>query len=295
MLNQAQEMICFAAIIECGSITHAAAELKRSKAHISRKLSDLESRYRVKLFYRSTRSMKLTDAGQRLQAQAVQIYNEHKRLNRAAHHVQSDLSGELSISVSDSSTSFLMAPLLPKLFAQFPDIRFDIRVSNQVVDLVNDKIDLAIRSGHVGDENLVARQIGMVTEKLYAAAGNQISAGDFGQVSELLRHKLLTNSYSLKEGRVQLFKGDEIAYLDVPDMALINRYRVILDLLQGTDFIAILPEYAAKDALRRGEIINILPDWHNGVWPVYLIHPFQMPMPHKLKLVAQFILEHVSV
>ena len=295
MLDQAQEMICFAAIIECGSITHAAAELNRSKAHISRKLSELEGRYRVKLFYRSTRSMKLTDAGQRLQAQAVQIYNEHKRLNRAAHHVQSDLSGELSISVSDSSVSFLMAPLLPKLFAQFPDIRFDIRVSNQVVDLVNDKIDLAIRSGHVGDENLVARQIGMVTEKLYAAAGNQISAVDFGQVSELLPHKLLTNSYSLKEGRVQLFKGDEIAYLDVPDMALINRYRVILDLLQGTDYIAILPEYAAKDALMRGEIVNILPDWHNGVWPIYLVHPFQMPVPHKLKLVAQFILEHVSI
>ena len=295
MLDQAQEMICFAAIIECGSITHAAAELNRSKAHISRKLSDLEGRYKVKLFHRTTRSMRLTDAGQKLQVQAVQMYNEHKRLNRMAHHVQSDLSGELSISVSDSSASFFMVALLPKLFAQFPDIKFNLQVSNQVVDLVNDKIDLAIRSGHVGDENLVARQIGMVTEKLYAAAGNQISAAGFKQVNQLLPHKLLTNGYSLKEGSVQLFKGDEITYLDVPDMALINRYRIILDILEGTDFIAILPEYAAKDALERGEIINILPDWHNGVWPIYLIHPFQMPMPHKLKLVAKFILEHVSI
>lgn len=294
MLDQAEEMMCFAAIIEQGSMTRAAKELKRSKAHISRKLNDLEGRYKVKLFHRTTRSMNLTDAGQKLQRQALQIYYDHKKLSQMAQHVQADLSGEFGISVPDSIAQYLLAPILGDLFKQFPKIKFNIQVTNLPVDLVSQKIDLAIRSGHVGDENLVARQICMIQEKIYAAADNGIFAAEFNQIKQLLPHKLVTNDYSLNAGNVPIYNGRDVDYVEFSDMALINRYGIILDVLKGSDFVAILPEYVAKQDLENGDIIHILPEWHIGEWPLYLIHPFQTPLPHKLKLVSQFIMNKLA-
>lgn len=294
MLDQAEEIICFAAIIEHGSITKAGERLNRSKAHVSRKLSNLEARYKVKLFHRSTRSMRLTDAGEKLQANAVILYHEHQKLDQIAKHVQSDLSGVFGISVSDSSASFLLAPILPKLFAQFPDIQFDIHITNEPVDLIGQKIDLAIRSGDVGDENLVARRMGMVREKMYAASGNDMGALDIQTIGEIRNYKLLTNEYSLKDGKLALFEDDNLTYIEPTNLVLVNRYKIILDILRESNFIAVLPDYAAKQALETGEIVNILPQWHNGEWPLFMLHPFQMPLPIKLKAVCQFMVDHFS-
>lgn len=294
MLDQAEEMICFAALIENGTITKTAAHLQRSKAHISRKLSNLEMRYKVKLFHRSTRSMKLTDAGEKLQNSALQVYHEHQKLDQLAKHVQNDLSGYFGISISDSGANFMLSPILPLLFEKFPNIQFNIHVSNTPLDLIGDKIDLSIRSGGVGDENLVARKLGSVKEKTYVASTNKLALGQINSPLDLRNFKILTNDYTLKDGKLQLENGDELLFIEPPDLAMINRYKVIADILPNSDFVGVLPEYAARQAVENGELVDILPNWHNGEWPLYMLHPYQMPVPLKLKAVSQFIGERFS-
>ena len=285
MLSKIEEMICFAAIVEVGSITAAAKQLSRSKAHVSRKLNDLEKRYNIKLFHRSTRSLRLTDAGYKLQHKAVNLLNDHRMLDQSAQHIQSDISGDFSISVNDSFAIFLLKPILPKLFNLFPDINFNINVTNKPVDLIGEKIDLAVRVGNVIDENLVAKPIGYMTEKLYC---NYNAANDF-ELRSLSDHHFIVNPYSINEHEITISNGVQHQKINPKKFSIINRYQIILDILPNSENIAILPEFATHKKVLNHEIINIFPQWHVSHLPIYLIHPFHSPVPKKLAHISNFL------
>ena len=294
MLDQIEEMICFAAIIEKGSITNAATILKRSKAHISRKLNDLEARYKVKLFHRTTRKMNLTDAGKQLKHPALELYSQHLKLDHLAQQVQSNLTGDFAISVNDSIASFALKPIIPKLFNQFPDINFNINITNEPIDLIKENIDLTIRSGQVVDENLVVKKMGTMVEKLYMSTRNRALSKNIKNIADLQNHVLIVNPYTFKQGKIQLYNGHENIILNPKKLNIINRYKLILDTVLNSNHIGALLDFTTKKALDDGDIVNILPEWQLNEWPLYLVHPFYAPMPLKLKKISEFILENMQ-
>lgn len=285
MLTKIEEMICFAAIVETGSITAAAKQLNRSKAHISRKLNDLEKRYKIKLFHRSTRSLRLTDAGYKLQHKATNLLSDHRMLQQSAQHIQSDISGDFSISVNDSFAIFLLKPILPKLFNLFPDINFNINVTNKPVDLIAEKIDLAVRVGNVIDQNLVAKPIGHMIEKLYC---NYNAASGF-ELMSLSDYHFIVNPYSIDKQEFSIFNDKQSLKIKPKSFNIINRYQIILDILPNSPDVAILPEFATHEKINNQEIVNIFPHWHVSHLPIYLIHPYHSPVPKKLALISSFL------
>jgi len=289
MLKEIEEMICFAAICDEGSITRAAKILECSKSQVSRKISHMEERYAIKLFHRTTRSIKPTDAALKLKRDALQLYYHHKKLKYMAKQIHQDLAGDFVITAPSSMSAFLLAPLLPKLKTKFPKINFKIIVSNRTLDLVENGIDLAIRSRDVVDENLVARQVGSSKEKLYVNKKYFKKISTITTPIELNKHDLIINPYSINDNTITLDNGLKTVPIAPINYTEINHYQIILNVIENSDGVAALPQYAASRSEKAGNIINILPEWHTNQWPIFLVNTFQMPIPKKLEDIRNYI------
>ena len=292
MLDHFEELICFAAVCEAGSITGAAEALACSKAHVSRKLAELEARLGVRLMHRTTRRITFTRAGEGLREQALQQYHGLRRLGHQAQSIDDRLSGRFVMTAPLSLCTFLLAPEMPDLHAAFPDIRFDIRPSNESLDLLSEGVDLAVRSGSAVDEDLIAHSLGSAREIFLAPAGGMAWQEDAGadqsaDLSLLRERPLYLNPYSLTDQRLRLSNGAEIIELEPDHASLVSDFALMLDLARREDGIALAPDYCLSSPGQG--MVQCLPEWQGREWPVLMVYPFLSPLPAKLAVVAGYL------
>ena len=287
-LKQFEELFCFAAICEAGSITAAAKELDCSKAHVSKKVADLENRLGVKLLYRHTRQISLTPAGNRLRRQALPQYQAMLNVERQSHYVDSEMTGTFIISAPSSLCAYLLAPEMPGLEASFPKIRFQIHPSIEILDLVAEGIDLAIRAGNVVDENLIAHQIGHAREIFIDfEQDSKNTAPPPKTIEDLDDRPLYLNPFSLTDDELRLTNGSQVISFPPEHALLISDYPLLLDLAERNKGIAMAPDCCLPtmgDNARR-----CLEGWHGREWPIMIAYPFLSPLPAKLAAVSAYL------
>ncbi len=294
MLDKLEEMICFAAICDAGSITNAAQELNKSKAYVSRKLSDLEVRIGTKLMYRSTRSLKITDAGRRLQTDALHLYRSSQRLNHRAKGLDDRIRGNFVITATYSMAEFMIAPMMPELQNAFPEVNFEIRATNKWLDLLSDGVDLAIRSGAVVDDRLIAHQIGSATDKFFTSPDFLAQIGDVRDLDDLLQHRIIVNRYSMDNDTINIFSDNDAVKLSPRHMLTVSEQPLLVDMVQQNLGIGLAFDHTIRRLEARGEAISILPDWAGRTWPLFVVYPFVAPVPAKLAQISAFLRKHLS-
>lgn len=287
MLADFEELVCFAAVCEAGSITSAAEDLGCSKAHVSRKLKDLETRVGSRLMHRTTRKITVTDAGEVIRSEALLAYQELKRLSNKARTVDADVSGRFTITASLSVCSHVLAPEMPELQAAFPDVRFHILPTNDQRDLVEEGIDMALRSGDIKDTDLIAHQVGRGRDVFFCREEDYPPDGF--QIADLKDQSIIANPYSMTENQLRLIGGEQAVELRPGNMTLVSDYSLLVDLVGRMGGIGLAPDYCLQEHLLSTPMKRLFPHWRGNEWPLYMVYPFMSPLPRKLSLIAAFL------
>jgi DNA-binding transcriptional LysR family regulator len=183
----------FTRVVELGSLSSAARERDVPVSQISRALARLEALHTVRLLHRSTHSLSLTEAGQSLLEHGKRMLETYAQFE-ADVHKSAQIIGVVNLAASPAMAQYVIAPSLSTLAQQHPQLRIELHVDDRMIDIAQQGIDLAIRTGDPGSDALVARKIGEHGRRLYATPDYIAAHGMPRTLSDLEHHTLITNS-----------------------------------------------------------------------------------------------------
>lgn len=241
-----------------GSFSRAAQTLGMSKANASKYVALLETRFGVRLLNRSTRSVSLTDAGHLLLERSKPLLEMIERTQSELQGHAGHPRGRLRITAPHGLGQSSMAGLLGEFMVMYPEVHVSLHVSNRVIDLVEEGVDVALRLGRIGDENLIVRRLKRMELTLCAAPAYWSRRGMPQQPEDMRRHDVLT--YSLAGGAPHLpFEIDgEPCSVPVNSRMDANDAAPLIGVaLAGLGAVCV-PTLMAQTHLERGALVPVL-------------------------------------
>ena len=284
----------FFRVIELGSISKAADEANVEPSSISRRLSALEHRVGVQLLNRSSRSIKLTEAGAHAYDKIHPLINEIDHATDALVLEPSTLSGLIRLAAPVSLGDHdILLQWLTDFQILHPDIQIELKLSNSFVDLLEENIDLAIRVGSLKDERLIARPLGEMHAIMCASPHYLEQHGTPQHPSELLNHRQVIYTGMMARGKVTLTRGEEQFSLVPQGHMRINHLNAIhRAVLAGAGIHLIAPLWHCVDDLQTGRLIQILPDWHLPSSSNHLMRLPHRHTPQRVQALSDWLHSH---
>ncbi|AWL12080.1 HTH-type transcriptional activator AaeR [Saliniradius amylolyticus] len=277
MFQHLSDMAIFARVIEMGSFTAASDDLQLSKGAVSKAVGRLEKHLSIRLLTRTTRSLSLTSEGEQFYQHCACIVREAELAQEHLASLKTEPEGKVTISASDNFGATRVAPLLPSLLERYPKLSVDLQLSNEIVDMVKDGVDIAIRCGQLKDSNLYFRPLKPLEIVLAASKTYLDKAGRPKHPQELARsqgkHQCLTNGASARFKRWRFYKGSELIEVSVDGRLSISDDRALLHALRQHKGLAFMPRYALQKYIENGELETALPDYMPQPVPMYLVYP----------------------
>ena len=252
----------FVKVVETGSMAEAARRLDCTRAQISKQIADLERQFGARLFERSTRKLALTPSGEVFHQHALRALDAVASTEIAVRNLGDTPSGLLCISASLTIGRLYIAPLLPRLTAQYPELECELILTDQLVDLVDDNIDLALRHTKAPPDEAVARRLVTLNRVLCATPAYLAAHGTPTQPNDLARHPCFGYLQAASSNTLDLL-GQDGEQISVP---LASRFRFnsldcILDAVLAGHGLAILPTYLAGPEIQHGRLQTVLDDY----------------------------------
>ncbi len=287
------DLSAFARIAELGSVSGAARSLKMPKSSVSRSLVRLEAAVGVVLVERSTRHLRLTDAGLLLQRHARRILDDVGEAENAILGVIGVPRGDLRISVPFTFAAGPLATLLPEFLGRYPDVRVVLAIDNRVVDLLAEDFDIAIRIGPLPDSDLIARRL--TTFELWPCASPAYLArsAPIAEPSSLVSHTLIAHGDHRETWR---FRGANGAVRDFEFKAstVVPEPDVVRTMLLAGAGIGILPDFHAVGAIADGTLVRILPEYQGGSVDVHALYPSHRSLSAKVRVFIDALIDHLG-
>lgn len=277
----------FVAVVREGSFSAAAERLGVSASHISRRVAELETHLGTALIYRTTRSIRLSEAGEQYFEECHRLLEGFISAEEQISRQQEEPSGRLKLTCAATFGERFIAPLLPAFMRRYPRLEIDLHLSNRRVDLIREGFDLAIRLGTLEDSSLLARRLCDRREYLCASPDYLERHGAPHTLSELAHHNCLlgTSPTWLFQDRGQRRE------LRVSGNWHSNSGPAVLAAVRAGLGIAQLPDYYVTPLMDSGELLPLLENnryRHSGVWLVYPKVRQQLP---RLKLLCDYLIE----
>lgn len=266
------KMQTYVRVVEAGSFSAAAKQLRISSAAVSRQIATLEAELDADLIARSTRRMNVTAAGRRYYERCVSILREVDEAHAAAG---ADIAaGLVKVSIPITFGMDRIVPHMPALVAKYPALRIDLRLEDRQIDLVLDGIDVAVRVGAAPPltTELVAHRLGEFRRIAVAAPSYLRKRGTVRHPDDLATHDALSHTYDGSGMFVTLVDGEREANVRLTVRCSSNAGHVLRDLAIGGAGIALLPAWYVADALDRGELRRVLAAWQSPPIPVHALH-----------------------
>ena len=285
-----QSMSVFRRVVEAKNFSAVARETNMSQSTVSKHIAALEERLGTKLLNRSTRSLKLTEAGREYYHHCVRILNDFHEAEASIGKGKIKPTGTLRISTSAAFGRTCLIPYLSEFFDLYPEINIDLQFVDNYVDLVKEGIDLAIRIGPLEDSTLIARKIGISPRIVVASPDYLVKHGRPKKPADLLKHDCLF--YTLQKAPSQWYfnstqEGDESVQVDGRFKA--SSPEAICDAaIQGLG-IAVLAEWYVKKFLDNGKLKQILDDYHPTAYDIHAVYPERRFVPEKVKRMISFL------
>lgn len=252
----------FVKVVESGSMAAAARRLDCTRAQVSKQVAELERRLGVRLFERSTRKLFLTPSGEIFYQHALRTLESVELTEVAVRNQGEAPSGLLRISASVVFGRMWIAPLLPRLIERYPELDCELILTNELVDLAADRIDLALRFCRTPPEDVVARRIFTMETVICASPAYLARHGTPESPRDLVDHQCF--SFLLADRRAWPLldaQGNETA-MPVRGRIQFNDVGCILDAALAGYGLAILPAYLCCRELAEGRLVRVLADYH---------------------------------
>ena len=286
------ELFCKAA--ELGSFTAAAEALGLTQGAVSRSIARLEERLGVRLFQRSTRSVRLTDDGELYRSQCQQALDQIAEAERAITGHQAEPAGTLRISAPTSYGHHRLLAWLPAFSQRYPKVALEVDISNRNVDLVEDGFDLAIRLGEPKDSRLIARKLEDATMGVFASPAYLKRAGTPTRLDDLRHHDCI-QFVRPSSGRPMpmIFRegGRDI------DLAFSSRHRIREDVLGAVTWARAggglfqTYHFIAQEFVARGELVEVLQPFGGRSRPFSVLYPQNRHLSARVRAFVDFLAE----
>ena len=306
-MDQLRAMKVYARVVEEGSFAKAADRLDLAPAVVTRLIADLEGHLGVRLLNRTTRSLALTQAGERYLERVQRILADIEDAENAANLETAEPRGVVRVLSSPAFTVHQLSKHLPRLRAQYPKLTIELTVQNQV-DTVDDSHDISILllKQPLASGNFVARLLAHSEMITCATPGYLNRRGRPTDPEELFGHEWLLpfspdgNKQTTFEpcplrnavNKASGLKVRKPTVLDQPPMALSTSHWDTLYHAALADMgITALPSFVADDALRNGRMERVLPDWRIMTTTIYAAMPTRMHIPARTRVFLDFLVE----
>jgi DNA-binding transcriptional LysR family regulator len=280
----------FREIVVAGSFTRAAANLKQPKSRVSRQLAALEAELGLTLLTRSTRQFQLTPAGRALYAKAVPLLGQ---LNEALEEVSAgaaEMAGPVRISVPEDLGVELFGGIVDRFAQRHPKVEIELHVGNQVVDLVRDGFDFAVRIGRLQDSGLRQLKLGSANLLPVMSPSLREAAGELRRPEDLARLPYLAFPGLASPRGALRFVGPKGSRLVTLHPALsCNNFFVLRSLAVAGRGFTMLAPFLAREAFAKGELVPALKDWSHEGSQVQAVFPRQGELQPRVRK----FLEHV--
>src|SRR5258705_8296153 len=284
----------FAKVVELRSFAGAAAELKLSKATVSKAVRRIEARLGARLINRTSRRLALTDTGRQLAGRAAQILADGEAAEDAALAQTTVARGLVRLAAPMSFGLLHVAPLLPEFLATFSEVSIDLHLSDVHVDLIGEGFDAAIRIAVLPDSSLVARRLCEMPRYLVGSPPYLNEHGRPKHPLHLTQHRCIGYSYAMTGEAWRFAKDGKSASVRPSGPLRVNNGDAMMPALISRTGLGILPEFILRDALAAGQLERLLPDWSLPSGAVYWITPPGGPRPKRVEVLADFLVEKLA-
>lgn len=281
------EGVCeFVAVAEAESFTAAANKLGISTAQVSRQIGALEARLAVKLFYRTTRKVSITETGQIYYNHCRQVLDGLTEAERAISDLHQTPKGKLNLTAPVTYGENRIAPLVNDFVARYPGLEVNLKLTNQMVDLVAESYDLAIRLGELEDSTMMAKRLASRTHYVCASHDYLAAHGTPHTLSELEQHNCLQGTL----GYWRFQEKGRSRHIRVKGNMRCNSGRSLVDAARKSIGIIQLPDYYVEAELQAGRLVAVLDSYRaldDGIWAIY-------PQNRHLSPKVRLLLDHLT-
>jgi DNA-binding transcriptional LysR family regulator len=294
-LPDLEGLAIFAKVAETRSFAAAAAELKLSKATVSKAVSRVEAKLKTRLFNRTSRRIALTEAGRALTDRASHILAEGEAAEDEALSQSTAVRGLVRLAAPMSFGVLHVAPLLPEFLAAYPEVSIDLHLSDATVDMIGDGFDAAIRIAVLPDSSLIARRICGMPRYLVGSPNYLELHGRPRHPLHLAEHVCITYGHaSAPETWRFTHKNGKSATVRPSGPLRINNGDAMMPALIAGTGLAVLPEFIVRDALADGRLERLLADWSLPAGAVYWVTPPGGLPPTRVKVLADLLFERLG-
>lgn len=286
----ASELAIFAAVVTEKSFSAAAEKIGLSNTVVSKKITALEKELNTQLLYRTTRKLSLTHAGELLFEYAQGINQQAKDAFDAINELSEDISGHIKMSVPTISGELLLADVVAKFCQKHPKVSIELRLENELVDLIEQGIDLAIRTANLEDSSLIARHLVQSNWVVCASPSYLSNAPKLENLEDLTTHNCLCYELQTEGSKEWRFTHNEtLTSVRVGGSFSSNNAPTLKRAAINHAGIIYVPKCCVYEELSAGRLVTVLPEYQPRSLGVYAIYPYTRHKPKKIQLLIEDI------
>ena len=294
-MSSLNRLLYFNSVVETGSISQSSRIFDVQPSSISRQLAVLEQELGVRLLNKTTRNTGLTEAGHKYYEYSQRIVSEFDEAKRVVNDLQEVPKGKLNISMTVGFGESVVLPLISKFSSLYPNIEIDLELTERVVDLVEENIDVAIRSGRLPDSTMIARQLTLNNFLLCASPQYLINHSIPHAPEDLTEHQCIRYNYS--RWKDWFLMAEEKIKLSLNNTISVNSVNGQKQLVLNDAGLALIPLWAVRSELEDGSLIQVMPEYtfspYEELSATYAIYLKRELISPKTRVFLDFLVENI--
>lgn len=296
-MQDLNDLVYFAEVVDRGGFAAAGRALGVPKSRLSRRVAELETRLGVRLLQRTTRKLSMTAVGEQYHRHCVAMREDAQAAQDAVAQAQTEPRGTIRVACPVTLAQTTLGPIVSKFLARYPLVKIDMRVSNRVVDLVEEGFDLALRVRPTLDDSgsLVVKSFGATRTLLLASPAQLARQGQPRSLADLATLDTVSMSTTGERAIWPLLGPDGAthAFEHRPRYVADDLLTLKLAVLHGTG-ISPLPDYLCSDELRQGRLVPALPGWAPKPGIFHAVFPSRRGLVPAVRRFLDFLAEAIE-
>ncbi|PCI96930.1 MAG: LysR family transcriptional regulator [Alphaproteobacteria bacterium] len=294
-----QALEIFIEVANNSSFAKVAKNRNVAPSSISRAIANLEDLLNLRLFHRTTRKVSLTEAGQTYFNKIEPILNDLKVAAETVHDIINKPSGKIKITSSVTFGNYTLLPILHEFIEMYPDINLDYVLSDEVIDLVDERVDISIRHGKLNDSSFIATKLFSTCYRVVASKP-YIDKYDLPLTpSDITNHSCLIFNWPSFSGKWKFRKDDR----SFEEISVSGRYSMtngmaLRDLTLRGAGVSLLANWLIDDDIINGDLVDLFPTYqvsaHNFDTAIWLMYPSREHIPLRVRLLINFIKQNLG-
>ena len=293
-LSALRDMTLFVEVARTGSFSRASANLGVPGATLSRRIAEMERKFGVRLFDRTTRRVELTDAGRRYFERCGDLVDQARLAQEVLRDAAAGPTGHVRVSTPVDMGVNHVGPLMPEFTRRFPGITFEFDLSPTHRNLVGEHVDVAIRIGTVKGDQLVVRRIGTLEMLMFAGPDYLERRGEPQQPADLIEHECLHLPAPGRNAQWRLLRDGATVDVTVHGRLATNNQGLMRTFAERGMGIAVLSTVLARDAVNAGRLVHVLQGWTLPPLPVHAVTASRL-QPASVRAFVDFLAARLSL